>query len=55
MTKSGKYGDWTIRDLSNAIHSDERVIAKEGQGTSTVNHVELSEMKNERTARLFSR
>jgi len=55
MTKSSKYSDWTIRDLSNAIDSDERVINKEGADTFTVDHAALAEMKNERTARLFGR
>lgn len=53
MTKSSEYSDWTTAQLTDAIESDERVIAKEGEGTFTVDHVALEAMRNERVARLF--
>jgi hypothetical protein len=55
MTKSSKYSDWTIRDLTNAIDSEERVLRKEGDRNFSVDRVELEAMKSERVARIFGR
>lgn len=54
MTKSS-YSDWSLRDLNNAIASDEGVLAKEGERNFSVDRVELEAMRNERVARLFGR
>jgi hypothetical protein len=54
MTKSS-YSDWSLRDLNNAIESEERVLRKEGERNFSVDRVELEAMRNERVARLFGR
>jgi hypothetical protein len=54
MTKSS-YSDWSLRDLNNAIESEERVLRKEGDRNFSVDRVELEAMRNERVARLFGR
>jgi len=55
MTRTGRYASWSLRDLSNAIASDERVLRKEGRRNFSVDRVELEAMRNERVGRLFGR
>jgi hypothetical protein len=54
MTTSS-YSDWSLRDLNNAIESEERVLRKEGERNFSVDRVELEAMRNERVTRLFGR
>jgi hypothetical protein len=55
MTKNSEYAGWSIRDLNNAIASDEGVLRKEGDRNFSVDRFELEAMRNERVGRIFGR